>query len=487
MYQYRCLFGLLNFVWVGILFLGLCLGCSIPQSALPTQLGASVSPSTAPALTDIYFRERTSSSLDIAWSVQPNASHYRILLDGKLVADNLTDVNYILRELRPATRYTVRVQAIDAQGNVLQETEQLLNTLEGEAPSVIGTPAVTSPNSEGSILSERQLDPDNSPAFAPVTGPDGSDYYAVGNKILAFPLQGKEHLYPLDFAASGPPLVTQDYLFVTDTRGHFYRFNLVSGRREFKILMASVALNPVVQANTTTVAFSKDGTDILGIDLKTGQQKWIFFAHSLVSRELHQSPQGDLLLTTQAGHLYALDPETGEMRWFFLAKGPLVNMPPAIDSQGHTYIATTNGHVYALNQYGFQVWHRDLNAKLRFGVRVGPDDHLYLLTEKGELIALDTETGDDLWRHPLSTWLVGPAQIGIDGTIYLLLSNGSVQAVSPEGANVWTTQLPEGFGLQQAVLNRNGLLQLIGLGGRLLSMATQSPGPWQVNKERPLE
>lgn len=172
-------------------------------------------------------------------------------------------------------------------------------------------------------------------------------------------------------------------------------------------------------------------------------------------------------LEMPGGHLWASErrdaygtlasPQAGEvpakLRWILTdASGFLGG--PVVDAQGGVYAASADGTVYAVTRDGEMRWQASLPAEGTGLLALGPPaadqpdsaGTLYVTDRAGGLSAFTAE-GELLWRRRSGTGRrasSGPV-VSRDGTIYYTVVN-RVEAVSPAGESIWTSDLLPGQG-----------------------------------------
>jgi ABC-type dipeptide/oligopeptide/nickel transport system permease subunit len=172
-------------------------------------------------------------------------------------------------------------------------------------------------------------------------------------------------------------------------------------------------------------------------------------------------------LAAPGGHLWASErhdaygtlasPQTDEtpaaLRWVLTDASGFPG-GPVVDAEGAVYAAAGDGTVYAVTRDGEMRWQASLPAEGSGLLALGPaaaDDGesagvLYVTDRAGGLSAFTTE-GELLWRRRSETGRrasSGPV-VSRDGTIYYTVVN-RVEAVSPAGEPVWTSDLLPGQG-----------------------------------------
>lgn len=144
---------------------------------------------------------------------------------------------------------------------------------------------------------------------------------------------------------------------------------------------------------------------------------------------------GLLYAGSNAGYLYALDPQTGEERWHFKMGGG-INLAPTV-AAGVLYAAGDDGTLVGLDsQTGLEVWHFKTTAPFSSGPIVAGDT-VYAGTEQGLLYALEARTGRERWRFKAGS-AISSAPTATETTLYVASHDHQLYALEPAtGREKW--------------------------------------------------
>ena len=261
---------------------------------------------------------------------------------------------------------------------------------------------------------------------------------------------------PVDVPIHGAPTVAGSRVYVVDVENQIFAFDVNNGQQVWayrgipepaRIMRAS---SPAVTGETVIVPFSSG--ELVALRASTGQPVWqqVLSRTSRTSalseiRDIAGRPavyRGDVYAASHSGVFAAVDLRTGRRRWDLPVSG--VNSPwPAGDV---VYVLSQQGELIAVNRDSGQAyWVRDLNAGrdrkkggvMGFGGRVvrpvwtGPllaSNRLVLVNNQGEAVALDAKTGE----VQKTVQLGGPsyiAPIAYDGMIYVVTDEGDLVAI----------------------------------------------------------
>jgi outer membrane protein assembly factor BamB len=128
---------------------------------------------------------------------------------------------------------------------------------------------------------------------------------------------------------------------------------------------------------------------------------------------------------------------------------------PAVDANGHIYVASNSATLYSITADGSVRWQRELPVEPVGSPALGPQASaaepagrsvVYVTDQAGGLMAFDTD-GRSLWRFQTQTKRRASSSpvVGPSGTIYYTVVD-RVEAVSPAGTSVWTSARLPGSG-----------------------------------------
>ena len=142
----------------------------------------------------------------------------------------------------------------------------------------------------------------------------------------------------------------------------------------------------------------------------------------------------------------ARGPKFAEILWQFQAEGP-VTASPVVCSAGHVYVASRDGHLYALLADGTLKWKYPVGAgavgSVAVGNRLGIDYTVYVVGGAGRLHAVSATHGTDRLQFLRGSPLFGPAAggappegvfasptIGPEGTVYVSVQDNALHALA---------------------------------------------------------
>jgi outer membrane protein assembly factor BamB len=213
-----------------------------------------------------------------------------------------------------------------------------------------------------------------------------------------------------------------------------------------------------------------DTNTVVKLDAATGEVQWKnqVLPHDLYDWDLHlppvltQTEDGkDIVLSAgKMGYVYATDRESGELLWKTavgkhnghdddnqtvldagveaLPKAPY-DIYPGILGGVETQMAVSEGVVFAPI------------VNMSYTVNSGIKGTLNLDTGKGQMVALNVNTGEQLWSRDFDTPVYGAATIAND-LLFTTTFDGTLHALDPSsGEDVWTTKLPAGTNATVAI------------------------------------
>lgn len=140
---------------------------------------------------------------------------------------------------------------------------------------------------------------------------------------------------------------------LTGIGGHLFALT-PDGRSEWQVRGgATMAASPTVVGDTV-VAGAFDGF-IRGYARDSGRERWAVPARDHVYASASVLPNGNVVVPSADGTLYAIDPETGDVSWTYSWGAPM-RSSPAVDADGHIYVGTGDGHLLVVTADGELAW-----------------------------------------------------------------------------------------------------------------------------------
>ncbi len=172
------------------------------------------------------------------------------------------------------------------------------------------------------------------------------------------------------------------------------------------------------------------------IDLGTGVQRW-FGRPGSVDRTSVPTVNGESVITANGNFVTAWRAITGQKRWSITLNSNAV-VPPAVDSEGNTYVVTDNKEIFAISPRGRGFWAKP--AMVDYVPLAAPtvaDGLLIVPTAGGGIYAFEAATGALKWQYvlsPTSTNInkiptkinVGASPVALNGVLYVLSDDGAL-------------------------------------------------------------
>lgn len=158
------------------------------------------------------------------------------------------------------------------------------------------------------------------------------------------------------------------------------------------------------------------------------------------------TPSGQLVFgdasTLNTTHtLYSIDPSANAVKWTFVDAKGIWLAGPAFSTNA-IYAAAGDGKVYAIDLDGKKLWTAAISDHELWSTPVTDDKLVYVTTLDHEVIALDSQTGEQRWNSKLDNAIVGTPALGADGTLYVGTLSGNLYALKTvDGSQVWLTKL----------------------------------------------
>ena len=175
---------------------------------------------------------------------------------------------------------------------------------------------------------------------------------------------------------------------------------------------------------------------------------------------------GTVYVASSNGHLYALDSMTGQVRWKFRGQGK-IRSTPAI--KGNTIVVGSfAGHVYAVDsKAGKLLWDFNTEEGVEPGTRniiinsrpTIADGVVYIGSRNTNLYALDIITGEPRWVFPYRNSWVETEVVLANGSLYSGSSFKRAQlSIDPEtGQLLWQANVAKGLSFSRPTLSNDAL------------------------------
>ena len=171
--------------------------------------------------------------------------------------------------------------------------------------------------------------------------------------------------------------------------------------------------------------------------------------HALEDEQLQPAtvlPDGGFVSVAKNGKILIVNADGSQRARVSLSGGPFKTASVTV-SDGTIYVAGEAKRVYALAADGAILWSFSSHEKFMAGVTLDPDARaLYAVDEKCNVYALHPATGELLWEFSADSdgTPVSEPMVGQDGTIYVLTEKGYLLAINPDGSSAWTFVAGEG-------------------------------------------
>ncbi len=197
------------------------------------------------------------------------------------------------------------------------------------------------------------------------------------------------------------------------------------------------------------VLVGTENGDVYALDPATGALIWTV----KVQGEVLAAPvagEGYILVNTGAGRLFALQPDTGEQRWMHESENSILTLrgiSKPVAAGGGILFGTGNGKIGVLvADKGVPAWEEPIavakgatDLARIIDVDATPivqNGIIYAIAYNGELVALDLRTGRTIWKREFASY----RDMTLDGdTLYVVDSVGKMYALETRsGTELWS-------------------------------------------------
>jgi len=266
------------------------------------------------------------------------------------------------------------------------------------------------PTAKLQVLWQGSVDAAGKNVFYPVTL--GNLVYAVGGGggVAAFDIVSGKTMASIDAGqrTSGGVGVGNGLVLLGTPRGEVLAFDS-DGKQLWKTQLSSEVLAPP-QAQDGIVVVRSGDNRIYGLDVGTGQQKWIYQrstpALSVRTNASVVIQRGGVFIGFPGGRLVALALGNGNVGWEGVVALPRgitelervadITSLPVIDGE-QACAAAFQGRVACFEVVrGALLWARDVSSIAGIGVDAR---YLYVTDDKNAVLALDRTSGASIWRQ----------------------------------------------------------------------------------------
>lgn len=318
--------------------------------------------------------------------------------------------------------------------------------------------------------------------------------------------------YPIAPAREG------DKLFAADANGVVVSFAADDGEERWEVDLDTPISSALTAIAGQVYLGTRDG-EVIALDQRDGSVSW----RSRVSSEVLAAPQANpelLVVQSIDGQVTALDRQNGDERWVYtssqpsltlrgtgtplviepvsfagFANGRLVTIDnrngqplwdmriatpqgrseverlvdltgqPVLSQDGRLFVTSYNGQLVALEATrGNVIWEREISSR-HAPVLVG--DFLFVVTDDSHVVAIDTNSGQEVWRNEAleDRWLTAPAFA--DGRLVVGDFEGYVHLLDArEGELVGRTEV-DGSGISVPAITDGDVIHVLANDGHL--------------------
>ncbi|MGM0544345.1 MAG: outer membrane protein assembly factor BamB [Pseudomonadota bacterium] len=318
--------------------------------------------------------------------------------------------------------------------------------------------------------------------------------------------------YPIAPAREG------DNLFAADANGVVVSFAADDGEERWEVDLDTPISSALTAIAGQVYLGTRDG-EVIALDQRDGSVSW----RSRVSSEVLAAPQANpelLVVQSIDGQVTALDRQSGDERWVYtssqpsltlrgtgtplviepvsfagFANGRLVTIDnrngqplwdmriatpqgrseverlvdltgqPVLSQDGRLFVTSYNGQLVALEATrGNVIWEREISSR-HAPVLVG--DFLFVVTDDSHVVAIDTNSGQEVWRNEAleDRWLTAPAFA--DGRLVVGDFEGYVHLLDArEGELVGRTEV-DGSGISVPAITDGDVIHVLANDGHL--------------------
>lgn len=300
------------------------------------------------------------------------------------------------------------------------------------------------------------------------------------------------------------PFVHQNNLFLINSDGQLFLFDLVSGKLIWEIDTESP---PLAGLNGDEGSFFfVDNSGYLNSFSHAGKINWKTFVGEVLASPI--SDMSNVYIKTTSNTFIALNVIDGSIKWKYQAPSPPLVIrswaKPVIGSN-NIYAGISSGKVMSLDKnQGLLVWETTFSepkgvseierANDTTSSPVYDENIIYTVSSKGHIAALSALNGEIYWKRPFSSF---EGIVADKKTLFSIHNSGSIYSFNKnDGKVLWSNFELKGRDLKALMLNDNlilvtdyeGYLHILDSAtGDILSRTRLAKGPIIFAKKNPNE
>jgi len=208
---------------------------------------------------------------------------------------------------------------------------------------------------------------------------------------------------------TGGPGYGENTIFIGTSKGQVIAYGADRGEELWRAQVTSEVLSPPQEQNNIVIVRTLDGK-IFALDGKNGKPLWNYdrTVPNLTLRGTSTPVIYDniVIAGSDSGHLAALELKTGKVLWEAPITAPRgttdlermvdIDSTPVVVN-GIIYVATYRGDVVAIQmESGREMWRRELSTYAGFSA---DDNNIYITDENSHLLALERYSGNSVWKQ----------------------------------------------------------------------------------------
>jgi outer membrane protein assembly factor BamB len=293
-------------------------------------------------------------------------------------------------------------------------------------------------------------------------------------------VSGKElWSHNLDEKVSGGVAIDRYSFYVSTFSGFLISLDIDSGKENWRApLTSEVIATPAVNGEQV-IAQSIDGK-LSAFDAKTGKQLWRYDSVapilSLRGTAKPLSSRKYTLTSFANGELVMIDNENGRPLWkteLALPKGR-TELERLVDSDGQPildgdtlYASAYQGKVFALSAIdGKEIWSKEISSFNKLAMGFGK---IFVTTDKGEIIALDKQSGQILWKNESFLYRRLSAPVVFDQFVLSSDFEGYIHVLSVLDGEVLARKYPDCEGVMEDILVKGDRFYAYARSGEIVS------------------
>jgi outer membrane protein assembly factor BamB len=184
--------------------------------------------------------------------------------------------------------------------------------------------------------------------------------------------------------------------------------------------------------------------------------------------------QDKVIVGTEAGSMYCIDPVQGTVQWRKNLVGKVLQRPSVV-SETECFVVTDRGNFYLINTLGNVVWEKQFNGGINSSVITDAAGNLIICTQDGKIYLLDVRQAKRDEYFELDFEVNSTPVLGDNSVLYIAAEKKICALDINSSEQIWSYECSD-FVDAALMISTDGQLIVSSVDGRIESLSTSSNG-----------